>query len=157
MDDAIGRLLALGPRLAAGEVLRPSARDDYGHDTFVREHVGLVIDELAWTHVTGHLDAGPQHWQYAGIVHGGVWAAVVETLASWGAAIRAAAEGATVVGVSNTTNFLRPHREGRVEAVATPVDVHGLQQVWDVRLTRATDGKPVAIGTVRLQQLSPGG
>lgn len=148
------RFTDLVDRLSAGETIRSPDVEGFGHDRFVRETLGLVFDEFAPGRVAGHLETGPQHWQNAGIVHGGIWCSVVETLASWGAALHASPPGSPVVGVSNNTQFLRPHRDGRVEAVATSVDL-GDQQLWDVVLTRASDGKEVARGTVRLQQLEP--
>jgi 1,4-dihydroxy-2-naphthoyl-CoA hydrolase len=74
-------------------------------------------------------------------------------MASFGAALRASLTGDVVVGVSNSTDFLRAHREGRVDLVAEPIHTGRTQQLWQVVITRATDGKPVARGQVRLQQL----
>lgn len=111
---------------------------------------GLALEETGPTRVTGHMDVGPSHHQPWGIVHGGVWAAAVETAASFGAAMAAAERGLTAVGVSNTTDFLRPVRAGRVDVVAEALQQGRTQQLWSVTLTRAGDGKPVALGRVRL-------
>jgi 1,4-dihydroxy-2-naphthoyl-CoA hydrolase len=89
-----------------------------------------------------HLDCDARHHQPYGIVHGGVWCAVVESMASIGAAVNAASHGQLVVGVSNTTDFLRAHRTGRVDAVAEPIHVGRTQQLWQVVLTRATTARP---------------
>jgi 1,4-dihydroxy-2-naphthoyl-CoA hydrolase len=153
MEQQGGGLVDLAVRIADGEVIRAPRVEGLGHDRFVREALGIDFDEFSRGRIVAHLEAGPQHWQHAGIVHGGVWCSVVETLASWGAALHAAPPGSEVVGVSNSTAFLRPHREGRVDAVATPVDLTGSQQLWDVVITRAADGKQLARGSVRLQQL----
>ncbi|MFA9430293.1 PaaI family thioesterase [Egicoccus sp. AB-alg2] len=153
MEQPLSALAVLARRLEAGEVVHRPDVSGLGHDTFVRETLGLRFDEFARDRIVGHLEPGPQHWQNAGIVHGGVWCAVVETLASWGAALRVATAGREVVGVSNRTEFLRPHRTGRIDAVASLVDEVGHLQWWDVVLTRARDGEPVARGSVRLQQL----
>jgi 1,4-dihydroxy-2-naphthoyl-CoA hydrolase len=123
-----------------------------GHGGFV-DRLGLQMDELGPTRVAAHLDCGPDHHQPYGIVHGGVYASIVESLASVGAAINAAERGDIVVGVSNATDFLRAHREGRIDAVAEPVHVGRSQQLWQVVITRASDGKTVARGQVRLQAL----
>ncbi|WP_052669857.1 PaaI family thioesterase [Nitriliruptor alkaliphilus] len=117
--------------------------------------VGLVWDTFSLDLVTAHLECGPPQHQPYGIVHGGVWCSVVETVASTAAALRVAGDGRLTVGVSNTTDFLRSHREGRVDAVATPIHVGRLQQLWQVELTRASDGKAVARGQVRLQNVDP--
>jgi 1,4-dihydroxy-2-naphthoyl-CoA hydrolase len=153
MSEGWARFAELADRIAAGERVSAPDLSEASADTFDRAAVGLVIDEVSWDRISAHLDAGPAHWQTLGIVHGGVWCTVVETLASWGAALRAVVEGRHVVGVTNTTDFLRPHRSGRVDAVARPVDVGELQQLWEVSINRVSDGSPVAHGQVRLHAL----
>lgn len=117
--------------------------------------LGVEIDEMTPTRVVAHVDIEARHLQPYGIVHGGVWASIVETVASHGAA--AAAHERTgrhaVVGTSNTTDFLRPHGAGRVEATGTPVFVGRTQQLWAVEITRVGDGRLLARGQVRLQNL----
>lgn len=141
-------------KLAAGETVQA---DDvsFAAGGFDAHAIELVWDTFSHERVTAHLDCGPKHHQPYGIVHGGVWCSVVETVASIAAALRVAADGRLTVGVSNTTDFLRSHREGRVDAVATPIHVGRLQQLWQVELTRASDGKAVARGQVRLQNVDP--
>jgi 1,4-dihydroxy-2-naphthoyl-CoA hydrolase len=57
------------------------------------------------------------------------------------------------VGVNNTTDFLRPVTEGRVEVVAEPIMQGKGQQLWQVIITRPDDGKEVARGQLRLQNV----
>ena len=116
------------------------------------DHVGLHWDELSPGRVRAHVDAAERHQQPYGIVHGGVYATIVETLASVGAAINVYGQEKVVVGVSNTTDFIRAHREGRLDAVGQPLHVGRTQQLWEVVITR-TDGKQVARGKVRLQNI----
>lgn len=119
------------------------------------EHLGLVWDEQTPSRMRAHVEMGPQHHQPYGIVHGGAWASIVETVASYGAALAASEMGiAGVVGISNLTDFLRSHKEGRVDAVGTPVFVGRTQQLWSVEISRPSDGKLVARGQVRLQNLT---
>jgi 1,4-dihydroxy-2-naphthoyl-CoA hydrolase len=148
--SALGRM---SERIAGGEVLRGD--DLAGFDTarFDTDALGLLVDELSLERVRGHLECDGRHHQPYGIVHGGVWCAVVESLASIGAAMQVASSGKVVVGVANSTDFLRAHRVGRVDAEARPVHVGRTQQLWQVVLTRAEDGKVVARGQVRLQNV----
>lgn len=120
------------------------------------EAVGLTWDEVTPEVVRAHVDIVRRHHQPYGIVHGGAWASIVESVASHGAA-RAVheVEGiAGVVGTSNLTDFLRSHREGRVDAIGRPVFVGRSQQLWTVEITRASDAKMVARGQVRFQNLT---
>jgi len=117
--------------------------------------LGLRIDEMTPTRVVGYVDIDERHQQAYGIVHGGVWASIVESVGSHGAA--AAAHQITgsmaVVGVANSTDFLRPFRSGRVKATGTPILAGRTQQIWLIEIERADDGKVVARGQLRVQNL----
>jgi uncharacterized protein (TIGR00369 family) len=118
--------------------------------------LGLRIDELTPTRVVAYVDIDERHQQGYGIVHGGVWASVVESVGSHGAAVAAHAMTGTmaVVGVANSTDFLRPHRTGRVRATGTPILTGRTQQIWLVEIEREDDGKLVARGQLRVQNLA---
>lgn len=116
---------------------------------------GLHLEEVTADVVTGHIDLDARHHQPRGIVHGGVYAAAVETAASVGAAAAAVKQGLGVVGVSNHTNFLRPMVEGRVDVTARPIQQGRTQQLWQVDISDASTGKLVAVGQVRLQNIAP--
>jgi acyl-coenzyme A thioesterase PaaI-like protein len=57
------------------------------------------------------------------------------------------------VGTSNTTDFLRPVSEAEVEVIAEPIFQGRTQQLWRVGITRTDNGKLVAKGQLRLQNL----
>lgn len=116
------------------------------------EVTGLVLAEASPQRVTGSVVLGPQHHQPYGIVHGGVYAAIVETAASMGAAAAADAHGLGVVGVHNSTHFLRALSEGTVQVEATPIQQGRTQQLWEVRITD-DQGRLVSLGQVRLQNV----
>jgi uncharacterized protein (TIGR00369 family) len=96
----------------------------------------------------------PQHLQAYGIVHGGVYSGVIETLASVGAALDAMPRGQSVVGLENHTSFLRAVREGTLRALARPLARGRRTQLWEVAVSDETT-KPVAVGRVRLLCLDP--
>lgn len=118
--------------------------------------LGIRVEELSATRVVAYVDVDERHHQPYGIVHGGVWASIVESVGSHGAALalREMAGHMAVIGTSNTTDFLRPHRTGRVRAIGTPVFTGRTQQLWQVVIEREADGKTVARGQLRLQNLS---
>ncbi len=90
-----------------------------------------------------------------GITHGGVYCAIIESLASVSAHIWLSEHGGgTVVGVNNNTDFLRAIGSGTVTAVSTPIHRGRRQQLWLVTVTDENN-KPVARGQVRLQNLPP--
>jgi 1,4-dihydroxy-2-naphthoyl-CoA hydrolase len=111
------------------------------------------VDEATPERVSGSIAADERHHQPWGIVHGGLYTAAIETFATLGAYQAVRDQGRQAVGVSNTTDFLRPHRSGRLDAVATPIQQGRTQQLWQVELRRPGDGKLVARGQVRLQNI----
>ena len=125
----------------------------FGEPTPFMRATGLHLSEIGADRVTGFIDLGPDQHQPFGIVHGGVYAAAVEEAASFGASVSVRASGQQAVGVSNTTNFIRPMSAGRVTVEALPLHQGRTQQLWEVRITRVEDGKPVALGQGRLQNI----
>ena len=113
---------------------------------------GLVVDDYSGDEVSGHIDAGPEHHTPWGMVHGGVYAAAIETACSIGASLAAEPAGQFAVGLFNHTDFLRAHREGRLEVRAQPVHQGRTGQLWACDITRE-DGTLVAQGRVRLQNI----
>ncbi len=89
-----------------------------------------------------------------GIVHGGVYCAIVESLASVSGHVWLAEHGGgTVVGVNNNTDFLRAITSGTVTAVSTPIHRGRRQQLWLITITDQDD-RTVARGQVRLQNIA---
>ncbi len=115
------------------------------------ELLGLRFDEASGDRVVISWDVTPALHQPYGIVHGGVHASVIETAASVAAAMWLGERG-QVVGVHNSTDFLRAVREGTLRAVAEPVHRGRLQQLWLVEI-RDEGERLVARGQVRLQNI----
>ena len=113
----------------------------------------IQFDERTPTRVTGSVAADERHHQPWGQVHGGLYTTVVETFATTGAFEAIKDRGERAVGVANSTDFLRPHTSGRLDVVAVPVHQGRTQQLWQVELRRPDDGKLVARGQVRLQNI----
>jgi uncharacterized protein (TIGR00369 family) len=112
------------------------------------------VAEASGARVTGSVELGPDQHTPWGVVHGGVYCSVVESAASIGASLAVGDRGQFAVGVNNNTDFVRPMTAGRLEVVAEPIQQGRTLQLWQVVLTRADDGKLVARGQVRLQNVS---
>jgi len=113
----------------------------------------LEFDELGPTRVVGSVAADERHHQPWGVVHGGLYTTAIESFATMGAVEAVKDRGLRAVGISNHTDFVRPHRSGRLEVVATPVHQGSSQQLWQVELRRPDDHKLIARGQVRLQNV----
>lgn len=79
-----------------------------------------------------------------GLVHGGVFASVAESLASVGSWLGVRDEGRSAQGLSNQTSFLRPLLGGMVHATARRRHNGRTTQVWEVDITD-DDGRLCAL------------
>jgi uncharacterized protein (TIGR00369 family) len=114
--------------------------------------MGLKLRTATAELVIGELTIGPQHLQPYGIVHGGVHAGIIEAACSTGAAVHALANGYSVVGLENSTSFIRAAREGVLRVTARPITRGRRTQVWEASVTGADD-KILATGRVRVMCL----
>ena len=114
-------------------------------------NIGIEYTEVTPDRVVVTVDVKPHLHQPYGIVHGGVYCAIVEEVASVAGAVWLGGEG-KVVGVNNSTDFLRAVTEGTLTATGTPVHRGRSQQLWRVEI--ADDhGRTAAVGQVRLANL----
>ncbi len=114
---------------------------------------GFEVTEISGSRVSGHVELGPDQHTPWGVVHGGVYCTVIESAASIGASAAVIDRKQFAVGVNNNTDFVRPMTTGRMDVVAEPIQQGRTLQLWQVVLTRADDGKLVARGQVRLQNV----
>lgn len=105
--------------------------------------------------VIAEFEVGAVHLQAYGIVHGGVYSGVIESVASVGAALWARRYEQTVVGLENQTSFLVATREGKLTATALPLMRGRRTQVWQAKITDEK-GRTVSEGKVRLLSLDHG-
>lgn len=116
--------------------------------------LGLDLLEVSAGSVVARWDIDARHLQPQGIVHGGVYASVVETCCSVGAAA-AAPPGTRVVGVENHTSFVRAVREGQLSARAVPLHAGRRAQLWECVISDA-EGRLIATGRLRVMCVDAG-
>jgi uncharacterized protein (TIGR00369 family) len=104
----------------------------------------VTADELV-----AELEVNERHLQPYGLVHGGVYATMIETVCSTGAALSVLADGKATVGLENTTSFLRAVRSGWLRCKATPLVRGRRSHVWQADI-RDEQQRLVATGRVRL-------
>lgn len=117
--------------------------------------LGLVITQVTPDGALAQLQITDKLLQSAGIVHGGVYCSIIETMASVSAFVWLAEHGGgDVVGVNNNTDFLRAISSGIVHAISEPLHRGRRQQLWVVTIRDQKD-RVVARGQVRLQNIEP--
>jgi uncharacterized protein (TIGR00369 family) len=92
---------------------------------------------------------GDRHKQPFGLVHGGVYAAMAESLASQATYEAVSGGGEMAVGLSNHTSFMRPVLSGYVHAEARRRHRGRTTWVWDVEMTD-DDGRLCALARVTM-------
>jgi len=117
--------------------------------------LGLRFVQASPDELVAELTVEEHHRQPYGLVHGGVYAAMIETLCSTGAALNVMARGHSAVGLENSTSFLRAAREGRLRCTARPLTMGRRSHVWEAQVHDG-DGRLVASGRVRLLVLEAG-
>ena len=90
-----------------------------------------MTDETAYAEVA----VCDQVKQPMGLVHGGVYASIAESIASAATARAVIADGFMAQGLSNQTSFLRPITEGTIHATARRRHRGRTTWVWEVEIT----------------------
>ncbi len=111
--------------------------------------LGLRLLECRDDLVRAEIAVGDELLQPFGLVHGGVFAAVAEALASRGTLAAVGPEGSAPMGLSNSTSFLRPVGEGTIHARALRRHRGRTTWVWDVEMTD-DDGRLCAVARLTI-------
>ena len=96
---------------------------------------GLEVLSLSDEEVTAQVVVRDELKQPAGLVHGGVFASIAESIASLATWFAVQGDGHTAQGLSNQTSFLRPIVDGTIHAVARRRHRGRTTWVWEVDIT----------------------
>jgi uncharacterized protein (TIGR00369 family) len=95
---------------------------------------GLEIHGISADEVTARVPVRDDLKQPAGLVHGGVFASIAESMTSIGTWLAVRDDGFTAQGMSNQTSFLRPILEGTIHATARRRHRGRTTWVWEVEI-----------------------
>jgi 1,4-dihydroxy-2-naphthoyl-CoA hydrolase len=96
---------------------------------------GLELLDLSEEEVRARVPVRDELKQAAGLVHGGLYASIAESIASLATALAVAPDGSMATGQSNSTSFLRPITAGTVHALARRRHRGRSTWVWDVEIS----------------------
>ena len=102
-----------------------------GFDAFY----GLELLDIGPELARAQLVVRDDHKQPFGIVHGGIYAAIAEGLASIATVSVVMPAGKTAAGMSNQTSFLRPVSGGTIHATAVRKHAGRTSWVWEVEMS----------------------
>jgi 1,4-dihydroxy-2-naphthoyl-CoA hydrolase len=118
---------------------------------------GLEILTVEEDSATAQVKVRPELLQPAGLVHGGVYATIAESLTSFATRKAVSADGRFAQGVSTQMSFLRPILQGTVHAAARARHKGRTTWVWEVDITD-DEGRLCALVrmTVAVREPPPG-
>jgi len=96
---------------------------------------GLEVHAMSDGEVQARVQVRDELLQPAGLVHGGVFASIAESITSMATWFAVQPEGRTAQGLSNQTSFLRPIVQGTIHAVARRRHRGRTTWVWEVEIT----------------------
>ena len=105
---------------------------------------GLELLAFSDTEVRAQVTVREEVKQPAGLVHGGLYASIAESIASIATGVTVLQEGNVAMGMSNNTSFLRPMTGGTVHAHATRLHRGRTTWMWDVTFSD-DDGRTCAL------------
>lgn len=115
--------------------------------------LGLRYTGVGPDAVRSELHVTAAHLQPAGLVNGGVYASMAESAGSLGGMVLAPTH--TVVGINNSTDFLKSVRAGVIVCEARPIHAGRRTQLWQILMTHRDD--VVARSTLRTMVMVPSG
>jgi 1,4-dihydroxy-2-naphthoyl-CoA hydrolase len=115
------------------EAQTPSWRDGLG------ELIGLQYQDVTPEEVRARLEVTDDVRQPVGLVHGGVFASMAESMCSAATWLGVKDGGMAAMGQSNSATFIRPITAGYVNATARPRHRGRTTWVWDVEITDDDD------------------
>ena len=111
-------------------------------------YLGHEMIEIKENFVKSKLDVKDHHKQPMGLVHGGIYSTLAETISSYGANFL---DGGTYVGVNNNTDFLSSVKDGEIVCIAEPIRIGRSYQLWECKMYN--DEKLCAVSKVRLSKI----
>jgi uncharacterized protein (TIGR00369 family) len=114
------------------------------------EFFGIEFDEVSSDSVRARLRADKRHLRPGGIVNGGVYLVLIETLGSISATQKIDMHRQNALGIQVTANHVGMAREGdTLIAVSRPVHVGRSTHVWEVDI-REQGGRALSSGRITL-------
>ena len=110
--------------------------------------LGHEMIEIKENYVKSKLKIEDHHKQPMGLVHGGIYATLSETICSYGANFL---DKGVFVGVNNNTDFLSSVEDGEILCIAEPIKIGRSYQLWESKIYH--NEKLCAISKVRLSKI----
>lgn len=97
--------------------------------------IGLELEAVSDEQVSATVPVSPAVLQPYGIVHGGIYSLIAESICSYATDRAVREHGLAAMGMANSATFLRPISKGTIHARATRRHSGRTTWIWDVEVT----------------------
>ena len=111
------------------------------------DHLGIFFTDFQGNRISGEVEIGSQHLQPLGVVHGGVYLSIAETLAGAGSALIIEKQGKIAYGSTVTSQHIASVTSGKLLATGDLIHEGIFKHIWDIKITDGS-GKLISISRV---------
>ncbi len=111
------------------------------------EKIGLVFTSFEDKIIQGYIVVNETHLQPVGVVHGGVYISLAESLAGAGSSLLLENTNKIALGAHVTSQHIAPARKGRIYATGTLTHEGDTKHIWDVAISDE-NGKLISLSRV---------
>lgn len=113
----------------------PSIADiEWMHKKTLANSLNIIVTEIGDDFIKGTMPVDDRTKQPFGMLHGGASVALAETLGSIASWLVVNPEYFIGVGVEINANHIKGVVEGLVTGICTPVNIKGLNHIWDIKI-----------------------
>jgi len=120
--------------------------NDICKNSFV-DHIGIRFTQFDSERITGEIELKSHHMQPGGVVHGGVYLSIAETVAGAGSQLMVMDEGKAAYGVTVNSQHIAPVTDGKITATGKLIHKGIFKHTWDIEITDGS-GKLISISRV---------
>jgi 1,4-dihydroxy-2-naphthoyl-CoA hydrolase len=120
--------------------------NDICKNSFV-DHIGIRFTQFDGEQIAGEIEIANHHMQPGGVVHGGVYLSIAETVAGAGSQLMVMDDGKTAYGVTINSQHIAPVTAGKITATGKLIHKGIFKHTWDIEITDKS-GKLISISRV---------
>lgn len=102
-------------------------------------YLGIEFTEIGSDYIEATMPVDHRTKQPIGLLHGGAYVVLAETLGSVASSLTIDTEKYACVGLEINANHLKSVREGSVRGIAKPIHLGKSTQVWEIKIFNAGD------------------
>lgn len=111
------------------------------------DHIGIRFTQFEGATITGEIELSDFHLQPGGVIHGGVYISIAETIAGAGSTLLVMDEGKTALGTTINSQHIASVKEGKIVATGKLIHKGTFKHIWDIEITDHS-GKLISISRV---------